>query len=56
MSPSLGGAVGGLGGEAKLVGDGGVDLVEGVAFAGADVEDTAGGDPRWARGRRGGWR
>src|SRR5271156_2155845 len=31
-------------GEANLAGDGGVDLVEGVAFSRADVEDTAGGD------------
>src|SRR5271170_6653671 len=33
-----------LGGEAELAGDGGVDLVEGVAFSCADVEDAAGGD------------
>jgi len=45
------GAVDRLGGEAELAGDGGVDLVEGVAFSCADVEDTAGGDV--ARGEAG---
>ncbi len=35
-------AVGGFVGEAELLCDGGVDLVESVALAGADVEDSAG--------------
>ena len=50
------GAVDGPGGEAELFGDGGVDLVEGVAFSGADVEDAAGGDFAGGDGRRAGWR
>ena len=33
-----------LGGESDLSGDGGVDLVEGMAFSGADVEDAASGN------------
>src|ERR1035437_3941929 len=37
-------AVDGLGGEAELACDGGVDLVERVALSGADVEDAACGD------------
>src|ERR1700704_6180104 len=41
------GAVDGLAGEADLAGDGGVDLVEGVTFSSADVEETAGGDVAW---------
>jgi hypothetical protein len=39
-----GGAVDWRRGEAELAGDGGVHLIEGVALAGADVEDAAGGD------------
>src|SRR5277367_5038065 len=38
-----------LGGEAELVGEGGVDLVEGVAFSCADVEDASGGDLAWGK-------
>src|SRR5882757_1303185 len=37
-------AVDRLGSEAELAGDGGVDLVEGVAFSCTDVEDAAGSD------------
>src|SRR5260370_23714301 len=37
------GAVDGPGSEAELAGDGGVDLIESVAFSCADVEDTASG-------------
>ena len=39
-----GGAIDGFGGEVELVGDGSVDLVEGMALAGSDIEDAAGGD------------
>src|ERR1700754_3962013 len=48
-------AVDGLGRKAQLTGDGGVDVVEGVASAGADVEDAAGGDLAGRQGGGQGW-